>query len=94
MTNRLRPCELGVENPSKRCSNSNHNLIKNLPSAQTACVEEPDLQALRQSVSNHVVRTERDTVPVRDIETTIFDPASVFLNFLYLVYLIYCYFTQ
>jgi hypothetical protein len=30
----------------------------------------------------------------RDIETTSFDPASVFLNFLYIVYLLYCYFTQ
>ena len=36
----------------------------------------------------------RSTVKIRHIETTIFDPASVFLNFLYLVYLIYCYFTQ
>ncbi len=29
----------------------------------------------------------------RHIETTIFDPASEFLNFLYLVYLLYCCFT-
>jgi hypothetical protein len=34
-----------------------------------------------------------DTVSTRDIETTIFDPASEFLNFLYLVYLLYCYLT-
>ncbi len=30
----------------------------------------------------------------RDIETTIFDPASVFLNFLYRVYLLCCYFRK
>jgi len=64
MTHRLRPCELGVEKPSKRCSNSNHNLIKNLASAQTACVEEPDLQALRQSVSNHVTFAAVVLVPL------------------------------
>ena len=29
----------------------------------------------------------------RDIETTSFDPDNEFLNFLYLVYLLYCYFT-
>ncbi len=34
------------------------------------------------------------TVSTRHIETTIFDPASEFLNFLYLVYLLYCYFTN
>ncbi len=34
------------------------------------------------------------TVSTRDTETTIFDPASEFLNFLYLVYLLYCYFTS
>ena len=30
----------------------------------------------------------------RDIKTTTFDPASVFLNFLHLVHLLYCYFTK
>ena len=44
------------------------------------------------------VETRRDvcdsgTEGTRDIETTIFDPASDFLNFLYLVYLLYCCFT-
>ena len=34
------------------------------------------------------------TEGTRDIETTIFDPASEFLNFLYLVYLLYCCFTS
>ena len=33
------------------------------------------------------------TWSIRHIETTIFDPASEFLNFLYLVYLLYCFFT-
>ena len=36
---------------------------------------------------------EYDTGCARDIETTIFDPARDFLNFLYLVYLLYCCFT-
>jgi hypothetical protein len=33
------------------------------------------------------------TVGTRDIETTIFDPTSEFLNFMCIVYLLYCSFT-
>ena len=44
--------------------------------------------------SNIFLFSSFHTVGTRHIETTSFDPASELLNFLYLVYLLYCYFTQ
>lgn len=37
---------------------------------------------------------EASTILTGDTETTIFDPTREFLKVLYLVYLLYCYFTQ